>query len=131
MLSMPNLTILLNYMGADLCLHNLSEMGTQMPDSCDSKPFQAQMVPSLTRCFCSVSCSAPRVSPFPWNSTGDICRKRNLNCSNSHGNRIILLPGSTHSLLRTKPFSWQFQVSCLQLEQAIATAECSNPRCVC
>lgn len=34
-----------------------------MPNSCDSKPFQAWMVPSLTPCFsvCFVSHSTPRV----------------------------------------------------------------------
>lgn len=63
-LYMPNLTILLKYTVADLCLHNLSKMGTKMPDSCDSKPFQAPMVPSLTPCF-PVSCSAPRGQPVP------------------------------------------------------------------
>lgn len=57
MLYMPNLTILLKYTVADLCLHNLSKTGTKMPDSCDSKPFQAQMVPNLTPCF-SVLCPA-------------------------------------------------------------------------
>lgn len=64
-----------------------------MPNSCDSKPFQARMVPSLTPCFsvCFVSCSTPRVkvcSPgiplvIPqWNLA---C----VNCWNSHLHRII------------------------------------------
>lgn len=66
-----------------------------MPNSCDSKPFQARMVPSLTPCFsvCFVSCSTPRVkvcSPeIPLvRSVGtvelDVCE-----LFNSHLNRMI------------------------------------------
>lgn len=67
-----------------------------MPNSCDSKPFQARMVPSLTPCFsvCFVSCSTPRVrvcSPgIPLvTPVGTVKPDMCVNCSNSHVNRTI------------------------------------------
>lgn len=80
-------------------------MGTEMPNSCDSEPFQARMVPSLTPCFsvCFVSCSTPRVrvcSPgIPLVvSVGAVEPDMCVNCSNSHVTRMI-----SAACLKTEP----------------------------
>lgn len=80
-----------------------------MPNSCNSKPFQALMVPSLTPCFsvCFVSCSTPRVRVCSPGitlviSVGTVKLDVCVNCSNSQVNRII-----SAACLKTEPFENQ------------------------
>lgn len=118
-----------------------------MPNSCDSKPFQARMVPSLTPCFsvCFVSYSTPRVKVCSHEIQLQVLlltlvgTERSLPCMCDVWTVRIkplktgqfLQPVLRRSLPRTKSFSSHFQVSCLRMEQAIAIAVRSNPRHAC
>lgn len=146
-LYMPNLTFLLKYTVADSCLHNLSNAGTEVPNSCDSKPFQARMVPSLTLCFSVrfVSFSTPGVKvcsraiqleDFAVDVSGNGAKLavyvQCVNCPNKATlTGSFLQPVLRQSLLTTKSFSSHLQVSRLRMEQAIAIAVPSNLRHVC